>query len=124
MSKAYMIAFVDIADFETLKNSYIIPSVPITFRHGGKVLAASDPDDVVTREGAVPRGWTIVVEFPSLKHAESFYEDPEYASLIKVRESLGTSNLAYFPQGHALGALKRTLIKFALKLGLKPPPPK
>ena len=120
MGKAYMLAFVEVSDFEKFKKDYIIPSVPITFRHGGKLLAASD--EVTVREGSIPPGWAIILEFPSMKHAEAFYEDPEYANLIKVRENMGTSSLGYFSQGQAPGSLKRTAIKIALKLGLGPKP--
>jgi len=119
MSKAYLIAFVDIDDFETLKKDYIVPSVSITFAHKGKLLAASNPNEVVVKEGNLPAGWTILLEFPSMHYAEAFYSDPKYINLIKIRESLGTSSLAYFPQGSAPNRLKRVIIKIALMLGLK-----
>jgi len=117
-----MIAFVEVSDFEKFKAEYILPSVPITFRYGGKLLAATD--EIHVREGSLPPGWNILLEFPSLDHAQRFYEDAEYAKLIKVREEQGASSVGYFSQGQAPSALKRTAIKIALKLGLGPKPPK
>ena len=97
MSKAYMIAFVEVKDFEAFKQNYIIPSGPLVAKHGGTLLAASP--QVVVKEEPIPPGFGILVEFPSMENLEAFYTDPDYAPLIEFRKTQGASSLAYLPQG-------------------------
>ncbi len=100
-NKAYLVAFVKISDFERFKNEYIIPSdIPLK-RHGGKIMVASD--DVTVREGNIPPGFGVILEFPSMDHLNAFYSDPEYVPLIAVRESFGGSSLATVSQGMGEG---------------------
>jgi uncharacterized protein (DUF1330 family) len=56
-------------------------------KHGGKYLVkSSDPWEAL--EGPPPQitGPTII-EFPSMEKARAWYNDPEYAPMIRLRES-------------------------------------
>lgn len=99
MSKAYLVAFVKISDFDAFAQTYIGPSAPLLAKHGAKLIAASN--EVVVKEETVPEGWGILIEFPSMEAAEAFYADPDYAPLIDTRRAQGGSALALFAQGMA-----------------------
>lgn len=56
-------------------------------KHGGKyIVRSSDPWEML--EGAPPQitGLTII-EFPSMEKARAWYNDSEYAPMIKLRQS-------------------------------------
>ncbi|GJJ03465.1 hypothetical protein RugamoR64_40030 [Duganella rhizosphaerae] len=74
----------------TLRNSdwvaeYSARMPALAKKHGGKPLAKVAP---VVLEGAPLLPETqIIVEFPSMEHAQAWYNDPEHAPLIKLRQS-------------------------------------
>jgi len=39
------------------------------------------------------------LEFPSIEDARSWYQDPEYKKMIKLRQSGGSSDIFIFPEG-------------------------
>lgn len=81
--KAYMITFVRFTDLEAYNREYITEAHAILTRHGGVAIAVSDDMKVI--EGKMPEGRAVIVEFPSMAHAEAFYNDPEYKPLKKIR---------------------------------------
>ncbi len=81
--KAYMITFVRFQDLDAYNREYIKPAHAILTRHGGVALAVSDDMKVI--EGEMPKGRTVIVEFPSMEHAEAFYNDPEYQPFKAIR---------------------------------------
>jgi uncharacterized protein (DUF1330 family) len=82
--KAYMITFVRFSNLEAYNREYIKPAHEILTRHGGVAIAVSDDMKVI--EGTMPEGRTVIVEFPSMAHAEAFYSDPEYQPFKKIRQ--------------------------------------
>jgi uncharacterized protein (DUF1330 family) len=87
---AYLIAEIDVVDpvaYEDYRKQ--VPAV-IT-KYGGKFLVRGGK--VEPREG----GWTpkriVVLEFPSLAQAQKFYDSPEYAPLIKLRQKASKGKL-------------------------------
>lgn len=54
-------------------------------RHGGRYLARGGAMERLEGDGAPPSG-VVVVEFPTLAAAKAWYNDPEYAPLIKMRQ--------------------------------------
>ena len=97
MSKGYIVAFVEVADFPSFQKGYIEPAGVIMAKYGGKVIAASN--EVVNKEQSFPPGFGIILEFPSMEQLEAFYADPDYEPLIKLRRDQGASTLAFLPQG-------------------------
>lgn len=94
---AYMIAFVDIRDRARFVQEYL-PGVAATFEpYGGRLLAACD--ETKTLEGMVPRGRTVVIEFPDLDSAHQWYASDAYAPLLELRESIATTSLTSLPGG-------------------------
>ncbi|HVB17660.1 MAG TPA: DUF1330 domain-containing protein [Stellaceae bacterium] len=85
---------------------YIIVEVEVTdpaaFReYGAKVgptLAAHNAKLIVrgkaqAKEGAIPVGNIVVIEFPSLADAEAWYNSPAYKEIIPLRQRAANSRL-------------------------------
>lgn len=95
---AYLIAFVDIHDGTRFAQEYL-PGVAATFeRYGGRLLAASD--EARTLEGTVPRGRTVLIEFPDLDSANKWYASDAYAPLLALREAIATTSLVALQGGN------------------------
>jgi uncharacterized protein (DUF1330 family) len=55
-------------------------------KHGGKYLIRGGAMERLEGDGPLP-GVVVVLEFPSMQHARDWYEDPEYAPLITLRQT-------------------------------------
>ncbi len=91
--KAYLFGFFEINDLEKYHKSYVEPALALIAKYGGKPLIVSD--EHVTKEGRLPDGRLVVIEFPDMSAAEAFWHDPEYQPLKPVRQALTRSNLAF-----------------------------
>ena len=60
-------------------------------RHGGRILAAGAPV-VVEGEASAPDR-LVLFSFPSVKAAQAWYDDPDHASLVELRQSGSNLNL-------------------------------
>ena len=80
---AYVVAQVKITDPDTFaKYGEQVPGV--VAQYGGKYLVRGGKFD--TLEGEWDVGRLVVLEFPSMEHVHRFYNSPEYAPLIKLRQ--------------------------------------
>jgi uncharacterized protein (DUF1330 family) len=62
-------------------------------KHGGKVLVGSGAAmEALEGEENLP-STIIVLEFPSIEQAKAWYHDPEYAPLIKLRQTGSDANI-------------------------------
>jgi uncharacterized protein (DUF1330 family) len=68
---------------------------PLIAKHGGKVLAKSAPQ-VMEGAPSVP-GAMVVVEFPSIEQAQSWYDDPEHALLKTLRQGGADFSMVLVP---------------------------
>ena len=88
---AYVIGQLKINDPEAYKE-YLAGFMPSFERHGGELLATSAKETrVLEGEWALPR--TVLMRFPSLEHAQAWYDDPEYRTLSKIRHRTADANL-------------------------------
>lgn len=94
---AYLIAFVDIHDRARFAREYVAPIAPTLERFEGKVVAVAD--DAEALEGAVPPGRTVIIEFPDLDRARSWYSSDAYAPLLELRKKIATTSLVIIPGG-------------------------
>jgi uncharacterized protein (DUF1330 family) len=87
---AYVIAEIDVVDPAAYED-YRKQVLAVVTQYGGKFLVRGGR--VEPREG----GWTpkriVVVEFPSLARAQKWYDSPEYAPLIKLRQKASKGKL-------------------------------
>ena len=89
---AYVIAFMQVKDDKKYDEDYVAHVGPLVAKYGGKPLALTAAPDI--REGSWPAGRNILIEFPDRESAVAWYEDPEYAPLIKLRNQLADGPLA------------------------------
>jgi uncharacterized protein (DUF1330 family) len=87
---AYVIGQVtvhDSAEYEKYLAGFMDAFAPFD----GHVLVAANDVDVL--EGTWPRARTVVLEFPSMEHAQRWYKSPAYQSIAQHRFKAATSNI-------------------------------
>ena len=90
MPAGYIIAIVDVTDFDKYK-AYAAEAAPATQTHGGKYLARGGPFEVL--EGSFPGKRFVVLEFETMDKAKAFYNSPEYQAARKHRLGGATFNM-------------------------------
>jgi len=83
--KAYAIGSVQMRDDSWVKD-YAAKTEAIVVRHGGRYLVRGATIEKLEGAGPLPHVM-VVIEFPSMVHARAWHSDPEYASLIKLRQA-------------------------------------
>ena len=87
---AYVIAEVDVVD-PVAYGEYRKQVLAVVTKYNGKFIVRGGKVD--PKEG----GWTpkriVVLEFPSLAQAQKWYDSPEYAPLIKLRQKASKGKL-------------------------------
>jgi len=68
---------------------YLPKTATLIAKHGGKgLIGGNAPQALMALEGAAkPPLSIVVVEFPSLEHAQAFHNDPDYALLKQMRQA-------------------------------------
>jgi uncharacterized protein (DUF1330 family) len=79
---AYLLARIVVHD-EAKYAEYRAQVPPVIAAHGGRYLVRGGAVDV--KEGDPPLGRLVVVEFPDMQAARTFYGSAEYAPLLKLR---------------------------------------
>jgi uncharacterized protein (DUF1330 family) len=88
---AYMVAQIQIDDPEEYQK-YLEGFLPIFEKHGGELLATSRHQSaVIEGEWAYPH--TVIMKFPSMEAARSWYDDPAYTALATHRHRSAQTNL-------------------------------
>ena len=89
--KVYMLANLQIHDAEKYR-LYEKGFFPILKKHEGEFITYDD--NIVHVEGDIPmEGRVILFCFPSAKHADEWYSDPEYQAISEHRRSGTTSTI-------------------------------
>jgi len=87
--KVYMLANLQIHDAEKYR-LYEKGFFPILKKHNGEFITYDD--NIVHIEGQTPmKGRIILFSFPSAKHADEWYSDPEYQAISEHRRNGTTS---------------------------------
>ena len=86
----YVIAQIKVNDPEPYKN-YVKQNTELVGKFGGKFLVRGG--DVEVLEGEFPPTRTIVLEFPSVEAARTWYDSPEYAGPKSIRKATADTNL-------------------------------
>jgi uncharacterized protein (DUF1330 family) len=85
---AYLVATVRVDDPETYKR-YTALTPNIIAAHGGRFLVRGGP--VETLEGEAFRERLVIVEFPSMEAARTFYDSPDYQAAMPFRTASARS---------------------------------
>ena len=89
---AYIIGRVEMRD-TAWTAEYVPKTTALVQKHGGKLLAGRGcAMEILEGEGKLPSA-IIVLEFPSMEQAKAWYHDPEYAPLIKLRQTGSDANI-------------------------------
>jgi len=86
----YVIADTYITDHETY-DEYKREVAPLIARFGGRFLVRGGRISVL--EGSWRPQRLVVIEFPSMEAATSWYNSPEYAPLLAMRQPAATDHL-------------------------------
>ncbi len=63
-------------------------SEPLVKKHGGKYLIKGGKSAKLEGAGELPSAY-VLLEFPDEESARGFYNDPDYAPMIKLRQASG-----------------------------------
>lgn len=91
MPKGYLLANVKVTDPAKF-DEYRVKVAPMIASFGGRYLVRGGKVQVKENDPGLHR--TIILEFPTIEAAEKFYNSPEYAPLIKLRQEGAVTNLA------------------------------
>jgi uncharacterized protein (DUF1330 family) len=82
---AYVIGRVQMRDPSWVA-AYGPPTGALVTKHGGKFIVRGGKMDKLEGKESLP-SVTVVIEFPSMENAKAWYNDPDYAPLIKLRQT-------------------------------------
>lgn len=100
---AYLVVQVTITDDSWLPG-YTAEVHKIAQRHGGRYLTRTDNIEVI--EGDDPGlSAMVLIEFPDADAAKAFHSDPDYAPLIKLRQSGSTARFLVLDARDVAGVL-------------------
>jgi uncharacterized protein (DUF1330 family) len=85
----YIIVEVEVTDPAAMQE-YVDKVGPTLAAYNAKLLVRGM---ATAKEGAIPVGMSIVVEFPSLADAEGWYGSPAYAEIIPLRQRAANTRL-------------------------------
>jgi len=89
---AYIVAQLDVKNTDWQK-AYGPKAGALVQKHGGKVIAGAGYA-LERLEGKQPLpGVMFILEFPSAEQAKAWYNDPEYAQLIALRQTGAEANI-------------------------------
>ena len=89
MAKGYLIANIRVHNKEVFEK-FKSMSTPLISEYGGKLLVRTP--EVDRREGDVT-GLVVMLEFPNIKMARTFYESESYTAAKLVREGGSSTDL-------------------------------
>ena len=97
---AYIISALDIYDKEKFDQVYFPAIFKQVEQYGGKLLAASEKQQVV--EGNWLRGRTALWEFPDVETVQTWYQSEDYAPLLKLRKEISNDSIILISDGVTL----------------------
>jgi uncharacterized protein (DUF1330 family) len=87
---AYLVGQITIHDYAEFEK-YLAGVGPTLAPFDGRLLVAADQVEVL--EGSWPATRTVVVQFPSMDHANGWYQSPDYQSVVQYRFKAATSRI-------------------------------
>jgi uncharacterized protein (DUF1330 family) len=88
--KGYVVANVTVADAAAYEG-YRSRTAAIIAQYGGRFLVRGGAVEV--REGDPGIGRLVILEFPSVKAARTFYDGPEYQAILPIRLDTASATL-------------------------------
>lgn len=86
---AYLVVYITVSNPEQLKKYQAVTPAAIA-KYGGRFLVRGGPK--VTVEGPEEQRRIVVVEFPTFKRAQEFWDSPDYRAAVELRKGAATFN--------------------------------
>lgn len=86
---AYLVVYITVSDPEQLKKYQAVTPAAIA-KYDGRFLVRGGPK--VTVEGPEEQRRIVVVEFPTFKRAQEFWDSPDYRAAVELRKGAATFN--------------------------------
>ena len=86
---AYLIVYMTVSDPEQLKKYQAVTPAALA-KYDGRFLVRGGPK--VTVEGPEEQRRIVMVEFPTFKRAQEFWDSPEYRAARELRKGAATFN--------------------------------
>jgi uncharacterized protein (DUF1330 family) len=93
----YMIAQIQVEDWDNYMKEYGGAALPVILEQGGKVLVAAP--EVEKLEGSWSGNLTVVLEFPSQENANAWYQSEEYQNAIPLRHKYASKSTLVLAPG-------------------------
>ena len=87
---AYIVVDISVHDTEQYQK-YVAVAPGYVKKHGGKYLVRGGQVDIAEGDWKPER--LVILEFPSMEHANGLLQDPEYQSVAELRRASTTSRL-------------------------------
>jgi uncharacterized protein (DUF1330 family) len=87
---AYLIADVEVHDLEVYAE-YRRQVLPLVQHHGGRFIVRGGAHEVLEGDWKPKR--IVVIEFPDMARLKTWYNSPEYAKLIALRQGVSRGSL-------------------------------
>ena len=87
---AYLIADVEVHD-QNVYADYRRQVLPLVQKHGGRFIVRGGAHEVL--EGAWQPKRVVIIEFPDMPTLKAWYNSPEYAKLIALRQGVSRGSL-------------------------------
>lgn len=84
---AYLIVYIAVSNPEQLKKYQAVTPAAIA-KYDGRFLVRGGPK--VTVEGPDEHRRVVVVEFPTFKRAQEFWDSPDYRAAVELRKGAAT----------------------------------
>jgi uncharacterized protein (DUF1330 family) len=81
---AYVIGMLEVRD-TSWRTEYGPKTAALIEKHGGRYVARGGAETLEGDGGGL--NTFVILEFPSVEHAKAWYNDPEYAPMIKLRQT-------------------------------------
>jgi uncharacterized protein (DUF1330 family) len=89
MMAAYMVGRIDVTDWEQYKK-YTEVTPDVIAQYGGRFIARGG--ECIALEGAEETHRTVLIEFPTVEDAKTFYDSAEYQEAKKLRAGAATAS--------------------------------
>lgn len=88
---AYIVGHLNITD-PSWMDEYRPKTAELVAKHGGRYVVAGGAMDKLEGDASSP-GALVILEFPDMDAARAWYNDPDYAPMITLRQSGSTGDI-------------------------------
>lgn len=88
--RGYIVAEIDVTNPGPYR-TYVEKVTPVVAQYHGKYVTRGGK--TVALEGDPPKGRVVILEFPSLAEAQTFFHSPQYQAIVPLRHANATARV-------------------------------